>query len=185
MPTAKLWIPALLVVGIAYAASAQRPAPADERTEKPSATKAADKDDDDDDDDQEKPKRSPLETFMRKKLDASSLILEGLCQEDAELIKQGADQLSAMSKVEVWNVLTDPDTANTAASSAITLPASPKLPPPETSTKPPSAGLMSRCPAWSATTTCEANARTSRKTTSSRTVQGTFTDSRRWEQPPI
>lgn len=106
MPTAKLWIPALLVVGIAYAASAQRPAPADEKTEKPSAPKAADKDDDDD---QEKPKRSPLETFMRKKLDASSLILEGLCQEDAELIKQGADQLSAMSKVEVWNVLTDPE----------------------------------------------------------------------------
>lgn len=110
MPTAKLWIPALLVVGIAYAASAQRPAPADEKTDKPSAAKAADKDDDnDDDDDQEKPKRSPLETFMRKKLDASSLILEGLCQEDAELIKQGADQLSAMSKVEVWNVLTDPE----------------------------------------------------------------------------
>lgn len=109
MPTAKLWIPALLVVGIAYAASAQRPAPADEKTDKPSAPKAADKDDDNDDDDQEKPKRSPLETFMRKKLDASSLILEGLCQEDAELIKQGADQLSAMSKVEVWNVLTDPE----------------------------------------------------------------------------
>lgn len=106
MPTAKLWIPALLVVGIAYAASAQRPAPADEKTDKPSAAKAADNDDDDD---QEKPKRSPLETFMRKKLDASSLILEGLCQEDAELIKQGADQLSAMSKVEVWNVLTDPE----------------------------------------------------------------------------
>jgi len=110
MPSAKLWIPALLAVGLVYAASAQRPAPADEKTDKPSAAKAADKeDDDDDDDDKEKPKRSPLETFMRKKLDASSLILEGLCQEDAELIKQGADQLSAMSKVEVWNVLTDPE----------------------------------------------------------------------------
>ena len=111
MPAAKLWIPALLVVGLVYAASAQRPAPADEKTDKPSAAKAADKDDDDDDDDddKEKSKRSPLETFMRKKLDASSLILEGLCQEDADLIKQGADQLSAMSKVEVWNVLTDPE----------------------------------------------------------------------------
>lgn len=105
MPSTKLWIPALLVVGLVYAASAQRPAPADEKTDKPSAAKPADKDDDDDD--KEKPQRSPLETFMRKKLDASSLILEGLCQEDADLIKQGADQLSAMSKIEVWNVLTD------------------------------------------------------------------------------
>lgn len=53
--------------------------------------------------------KNSLETFMRKKLDASSKILEGLCQEDAALVKEGADALSAMSKVEVWNVLTDAD----------------------------------------------------------------------------
>lgn len=82
MPTAKLLIPALLVVGLACVASAQKPA---------------------------EPKKTPLETFMRKKLDASSQILEGLCQEDAELIQKGADQLSEMSKAEVWNVLTDAD----------------------------------------------------------------------------
>lgn len=98
MPSAKLLIPALLVIGLACVASAQKPEPAKDGTDKPAATDKA-----------EEPKRTPLETFMRKKLDASSLILEGLCQEDAELIKQGADQLSAMSKVEVWNVLTDPD----------------------------------------------------------------------------
>ncbi len=53
--------------------------------------------------------KNSMEAFMRKKLDASSKILEGLCQEDAALIKEGADALSAMSKVEVWNVLTDAD----------------------------------------------------------------------------
>lgn len=50
-----------------------------------------------------------LKTFMRKKLDASSKILEGLTVEDAELIRKGAASLLEMSKAEQWNVLLDED----------------------------------------------------------------------------
>lgn len=50
-----------------------------------------------------------LAAFMRKKLDASSKVLEGLTTEDAELITAGADTLLDMSKSEIWNVLTDED----------------------------------------------------------------------------
>ena len=50
-----------------------------------------------------------LNAFMRKKLDASSQILEGLTTEDAELIKQGAKTLIELSKVEKWNILSDPE----------------------------------------------------------------------------
>ncbi len=50
-----------------------------------------------------------LSDFMRKKLEASSRILEGITTEDAELVKGGADTLLEMSKAEVWNVLTDND----------------------------------------------------------------------------
>lgn len=50
-----------------------------------------------------------LQTFMRTKLDASSKILEGLTVEDADMIKKGAKHLLEMSKVEMWNVLTDAD----------------------------------------------------------------------------
>lgn len=50
-----------------------------------------------------------LSTFMRKKLDASSKILEGLTTEDVELIRSGADSLQEMSRAELWNVLTDED----------------------------------------------------------------------------
>lgn len=50
-----------------------------------------------------------LQTFMRKKLAASSQILEGLTVEDPALIRQGTATLLEMSKVEKWNVLTDAD----------------------------------------------------------------------------
>ncbi|WP_010583762.1 hypothetical protein [Schlesneria paludicola] len=50
-----------------------------------------------------------LQAFMRKKLGASSQILEGLTVEDPGLIRQGAATLLEMSKVEKWNVLTDAD----------------------------------------------------------------------------
>lgn len=50
-----------------------------------------------------------LKTFMRKKLDASSKILEGLTVEDSELIRKGAASLLEMSKAEQWNVLLDED----------------------------------------------------------------------------
>ena len=50
-----------------------------------------------------------LQAFMRKKLAASSQILEGLTVEDASLIREGAATILEMSKVEKWNVLTDAD----------------------------------------------------------------------------
>lgn len=50
-----------------------------------------------------------LSDFMRKKLGASSKILEGLTTEDEALIKEGADVLTEMSRAELWNVLTDED----------------------------------------------------------------------------
>lgn len=48
-----------------------------------------------------------LAHFMRKKLDASSKILEGLAVEDMDLIQSGASSLLQMSKAELWNVITD------------------------------------------------------------------------------
>ena len=48
-----------------------------------------------------------LSAFMRKKLDASSEILEGLAVEDAELISKGAKALLELSKAEKWQILTD------------------------------------------------------------------------------
>ncbi len=48
-----------------------------------------------------------LSAFMRKKLDASSQILEGLTVEDSELIERGAKALLQLSKVEKWQMLVD------------------------------------------------------------------------------
>lgn len=42
--------------------------------------------------------------FMRKKLDASNQILEGLVTEDAGLISKGAKVLAEMSTAEKWQV---------------------------------------------------------------------------------
>lgn len=50
-----------------------------------------------------------LSAFMRKKLDASSKILEGITTEDKQLIMDGADTLLTMSKAEMWNVIADED----------------------------------------------------------------------------
>ncbi len=96
MTTRKLLVPAGIVVCLVCVALAQKPEPAPavpattERTVEPA-------------------KKDPLKMFMRKKLDASSKIMEGLCLEDAALIKEGADEMGAMSKVEIWNVLRDAD----------------------------------------------------------------------------
>ncbi len=45
--------------------------------------------------------------FMRKKLDASSQILEGLTSEDAQLVIKGAKALVEMSSAEKWKVRND------------------------------------------------------------------------------
>jgi hypothetical protein len=49
-----------------------------------------------------------LRTFMRRKLDASGKILEGLAIEDMSLIKEGARQLDELSAAERWRVSTNP-----------------------------------------------------------------------------
>lgn len=54
-------------------------------------------------------KQSNLAKFMRKKLNASSLILEGLAVEDTGLIKEGSKEILEMSRSELWNVLLDED----------------------------------------------------------------------------
>ena len=59
-------------------------------------------------DDDLKPDLS-LSAFMRKKLDASSQILEGLTTEDADLIQKGAKSLTELSKTEKWQILSDPE----------------------------------------------------------------------------
>ena len=50
-----------------------------------------------------------LSAFMRKKLDASSQILEGLTVEDTDLIERGARSLLQLSKAEKWKVLVSPE----------------------------------------------------------------------------
>lgn len=50
-----------------------------------------------------------LAEFMRKKLDASTTILEGLAVEDSELIRRGAADILEMSRAEMWNVYLDDD----------------------------------------------------------------------------
>ncbi len=59
-------------------------------------------------DDDLKPDQT-LSAFMRKKLDASSQILEGLTTEDADLIQKGAKVLTEVSKAEKWQILSDPE----------------------------------------------------------------------------
>ncbi len=53
------------------------------------------------------PKNRDLQSFMRKKLAASNQILEGLCTEDMDLVKQGAHALNEMSAAEKWHVSND------------------------------------------------------------------------------
>lgn len=48
-----------------------------------------------------------LERFMRQKLQASNLILEGLCTEDLKLVADGSRTLMKMSSEEKWRVSND------------------------------------------------------------------------------
>jgi hypothetical protein len=48
-----------------------------------------------------------LQTFMRKKLSASSQILEGLCTDDMKLVAEGARTLHSLSDAERWHVRND------------------------------------------------------------------------------
>lgn len=51
--------------------------------------------------------KSELGKFMRRKLDASSKILEGLTTEDSKLVVEGANILLELSKAEKWQILKD------------------------------------------------------------------------------
>lgn len=53
------------------------------------------------------PEVRPLAKFLRGKLKSSSMILEGLCTEDFDLIVKGADKLKSMSEAEKWRVSND------------------------------------------------------------------------------
>lgn len=48
-----------------------------------------------------------LERFMRQKLQASSLILEGLCTENLKMVSDGSGTLMKMSHEEQWRVSND------------------------------------------------------------------------------
>jgi hypothetical protein len=52
-------------------------------------------------------KKLLLRDFMRRKLEASNKILEGLVTEDSELIAAGAETLVEMSTAEKWRVSND------------------------------------------------------------------------------
>jgi len=56
---------------------------------------------------QEGEKKSPIQVTMRTKLDAAVKVLEGLATEDKELIHEGAEVLTAVTKAEIWQVLKD------------------------------------------------------------------------------
>lgn len=57
-------------------------------------------------DKQDDPEHS-LSRFMRQKLQASNLILEGLCTEDLKMVSDGAETLRKMSTEEKWRVSND------------------------------------------------------------------------------
>jgi cytochrome c556 len=48
-----------------------------------------------------------LSRFMRQKLQASNLILEGLCTEDLQMVADGSQTLMKMSSEERWRVSND------------------------------------------------------------------------------
>lgn len=55
----------------------------------------------------EKTKKPILIKFMRRKLTASSQVLEGLCTEDFDLLEKGAKGLQKLSSAEAWRVSND------------------------------------------------------------------------------
>jgi hypothetical protein len=94
-------VAALLGLALSFEGGASR---AQEKTEKEKtkpAEKAADK---------EKPagKKIAMQAFMRKKLEASQSVLEGLALEDFDLIARGAKQLKTTSAAAEFLVIHDP-----------------------------------------------------------------------------
>jgi len=75
---------------------AQTPAPATAPPASPGATN------------DRQAKKSPLQTFMRAKLSASTKVLEGLSLEDLDLVREGAIEMNKMSQAEQWRRYDDP-----------------------------------------------------------------------------
>ena len=50
----------------------------------------------------------PLREYMRVKLAASNMVLEGMCTDDMTLVEHGARKLNEMSTSERWRVSNDP-----------------------------------------------------------------------------
>ncbi|REJ93200.1 MAG: hypothetical protein DWQ34_04815 [Planctomycetota bacterium] len=49
----------------------------------------------------------PLRDFMRQKLEASNMVLEGLCTDDFDMVKEGATRMNSISNSERWRVMND------------------------------------------------------------------------------
>jgi len=97
----------LVVSGLWLDRAASRADDKDAKQQEKSAKKESDK---------EKPKgRIALKAFMRKKLEASQSVLEGLAVEDFDLIERGARQLRATSVAAEFMVINDPLYAESAA----------------------------------------------------------------------
>lgn len=52
-------------------------------------------------------RKTPLQTFMRKKLASTSTVLEGLVVEDYEMLVRGARTLQQVSEAEQWRISND------------------------------------------------------------------------------
>lgn len=50
----------------------------------------------------------PLSEYMRLKLAASNMVLEGMCTDDMKMVERGARKLNEMSASERWRVTNDP-----------------------------------------------------------------------------
>ncbi|MBT4864685.1 MAG: hypothetical protein HON53_06105 [Planctomycetaceae bacterium] len=57
---------------------------------------------------EKKEQQDKVAKFMRAKLDASQVVLEGLVTEDYDKVKQGADKMAVMSKATEWQVIQGP-----------------------------------------------------------------------------
>ncbi len=76
-------------------------------TEKPAEVKTQQDPGDEGNPDKKSEPAAGLDRFMRQKLQASTMILEGLCTENLAMVNKGAETLLKMSKEEKWRVSND------------------------------------------------------------------------------
>jgi hypothetical protein len=90
-----------LYVPVAGSDDAKQAATKDEDDERPPEKKAEPKK-------ELTPKKAAMKLFMRKKLEASQSVLEGLAVEDFDMIRSGAKQLKTTSAAAEFMVVHDP-----------------------------------------------------------------------------